>query len=52
MNLQQYPEAILSYEKALQYRPDYSEAKAAKEQAEKQIQDVNVNPDLTFPSIL
>lgn len=52
VNLQQYPEAILSYEKALQYRPDYSEAKAAKEQAEKQIQDVNVNPDLTFPSIL
>ncbi|MBE9146570.1 serine/threonine-protein kinase [Planktothrix mougeotii] len=48
VNLKQYPEAISSYDKALQYHPDYKAAIQAKEQAEKQIQDVNINLNSTF----
>ncbi|VXD23486.1 Serine/threonine protein kinase with TPR repeats [Planktothrix serta PCC 8927] len=47
VNLNQYPEAISSYQKALQYRPDYREATQAKQQAEKQLQELNTSPNST-----
>ncbi|KEI66873.1 hypothetical protein A19Y_1890 [Planktothrix agardhii NIVA-CYA 126/8] len=45
-NLKHYQEAISSYQKALQYRPDYPAAKEAKEKVEKEIQALNsqINP--------
>lgn len=37
LNLQRYQEAILSYDQAIKYKPDYQQAIAARKQAENQL---------------